>query len=41
MARLRNVGVTFRNEVVSGPGGKQIIVDDPDGNAVELFEARQ
>ena len=41
VARLRNVGATFRNEVVSGPGGKQIILDDPDGNAVELFEARQ
>jgi predicted enzyme related to lactoylglutathione lyase len=41
VARLRNVGATFRNDVVSGPGGKQIILDDPDGNAVELFEARQ
>jgi len=41
VARLRNVGATFRNEVVSGPGGKQIIIDDPSGNAVELFEARE
>ena len=40
VARLTNVGVRFRNEVVSGPGGKQIIIDDPDGNAIELFEAR-
>ena len=40
VARLTNVGVRFRNEVVSGPGGKQIILDDPDGNAIELFEAR-
>ena len=41
VARLRNVGTTFRNDVVSGPGGKQIIIDDPSGNAVELFEARE
>ena len=40
VARLSNVGVRFRNDVVSGPGGKQIILDDPDGNAIELFEAR-
>ncbi|HEY3336808.1 MAG TPA: VOC family protein [Candidatus Limnocylindrales bacterium] len=40
VARLRNVGATFRNDVVSGPGGKQILLDDPDGNVVELFEAR-
>jgi predicted enzyme related to lactoylglutathione lyase len=41
VARLRNVGAKFRNDVVSGPGGKQIIIDDPSGNAVELFEARE
>ena len=41
VARLRNVGTTFRNDVVSGPGGKQIIINDPSGNAVELFEARE
>jgi catechol 2,3-dioxygenase-like lactoylglutathione lyase family enzyme len=40
VARLGNVGATFRNEVVSGPGGKQILLNDPDGNPVELFEAR-
>ena len=40
VARLLNVGATFRNEVMSGPGGKEIILDDPDGNAIELFEAR-
>jgi catechol 2,3-dioxygenase-like lactoylglutathione lyase family enzyme len=40
VARLKNVGVTFRNEAVSGPGGKQILLNDPDGNPVELFEAR-
>jgi catechol 2,3-dioxygenase-like lactoylglutathione lyase family enzyme len=41
VTRLRNVGARFRNNVVSGPGGKQIILDDPDGNAIELFEARE
>jgi catechol 2,3-dioxygenase-like lactoylglutathione lyase family enzyme len=38
--RLREAGATFRNEVVKGPGGRQILVDDPDGNPIELFEAR-
>ncbi len=36
--KLRGEGVRFRNEMESGPGGKQIQVEDPDGNAVELFE---
>jgi catechol 2,3-dioxygenase-like lactoylglutathione lyase family enzyme len=38
VARLRSEGVSFRNEVVSGPGGKQILIEDPAGNVVELFE---
>ena len=38
---LRDVGVTFRNAIVTGPGGKQILVEDPDGNVIELFEARR
>jgi catechol 2,3-dioxygenase-like lactoylglutathione lyase family enzyme len=38
---LRAAGVSLRNDIVSGPGGKQVLVDDPDGNPVELFEARQ
>jgi len=37
---LRASGVSFRNDIISGPGGKQILVDDPDGNPIELFEAR-
>ena len=41
VARLRDAGATFRNDVISGPGGKQVLVDDPDGNPVELFEARR
>ncbi len=35
---LRNAGVRFRNQVEAGPGGKQIQIEDPDGNPVELFE---
>lgn len=36
--RLRAAGVRFRNEVVTGVGGKQVLVEDPSGNPVELFE---
>jgi catechol 2,3-dioxygenase-like lactoylglutathione lyase family enzyme len=36
--RLRAAGVTFRNDIVSGPGGKQILLEDPSGNPVELFQ---
>lgn len=35
---LRAAGVPFRNEIVSGPGGRQILCEDPSGNVVELFE---
>ncbi|MEN9646150.1 MAG: hypothetical protein RL238_2819 [Actinomycetota bacterium] len=38
VARLRAAGVTFRSEVVSGPGGSQIVLDDPSGNPIELFQ---
>jgi len=38
--RLREAGATFRNDIVKGQGGRQILVDDPDGNPIELFEAR-
>lgn len=38
IARLREAGVHFRNEMESGPGGKQIQIEDPDGNPIELFE---
>jgi catechol 2,3-dioxygenase-like lactoylglutathione lyase family enzyme len=37
--RLRAAGARFRNDVVSGPGGSQILIDDPAGNPVELFQA--
>ncbi|HET6951487.1 MAG TPA: VOC family protein [Acidimicrobiales bacterium] len=36
--RLREAGVTFRNDIVTGPGGSQIVLDDPSGNPVELFQ---
>jgi catechol 2,3-dioxygenase-like lactoylglutathione lyase family enzyme len=38
VVRLRDAGVVFRSEVVSGPGGKQAVLDDPAGNPVELFQ---
>ena len=38
--RLREQGVPFRNDIVSGPGGKQILVEDPSGNVIELFQPR-
>jgi catechol 2,3-dioxygenase-like lactoylglutathione lyase family enzyme len=37
--RLREGGAVFRNEIVKGPGGRQILVEDPSGNCIELFEA--
>jgi catechol 2,3-dioxygenase-like lactoylglutathione lyase family enzyme len=36
--RLRTAGVKFRNDIVTGPGGRQILLEDPSGNPVELFE---
>ncbi|GAA4262876.1 VOC family protein [Dactylosporangium darangshiense] len=38
VARLRAEGVEFRSDVVTGPGGRQIVFDDPAGNPVELFQ---
>jgi glyoxylase I family protein len=35
---LRNAGIHFRNDMETGPGGKQIQIEDPDGNPIELFE---
>ena len=40
VASLRQRGIKFRNEILEGPGGKQILCEDPSGNAIELFEAR-
>lgn len=38
VARFKAAGVTFRNDVVTGPGGSQILIQDPAGNLVELFQ---
>jgi catechol 2,3-dioxygenase-like lactoylglutathione lyase family enzyme len=36
--RLRDSGARFRNDVISGPGGRQVLAEDPSGNPIELFE---
>jgi catechol 2,3-dioxygenase-like lactoylglutathione lyase family enzyme len=36
--RLRGAGLHFRNDIVTGPGGQQIVFDDPSGNPIELFQ---
>jgi catechol 2,3-dioxygenase-like lactoylglutathione lyase family enzyme len=38
VGRLKGAGCTFRSDIIQGNGGKQIIVDDPSGNPIELFE---
>jgi catechol 2,3-dioxygenase-like lactoylglutathione lyase family enzyme len=38
VARLQKAGVRFRNEIVTGPGGSQVLLQDPAGNLVELFQ---
>lgn len=38
VATLRNAGVQFRSEFMKGPGGRQILAEDPSGNLVEMFE---
>jgi len=38
VARLRAAGLPFRNDILSGPGGRQILLEDPAGNPVELFQ---
>jgi catechol 2,3-dioxygenase-like lactoylglutathione lyase family enzyme len=39
--RLRASGVQFRSDIVTGPGGSQIVLDDPSGNPIELFQPRR
>jgi glyoxylase I family protein len=41
IAELKQAGLQFRNEMEVGPGGKQIQIEDPDGNPIELFEPAQ
>jgi len=38
IARLRAAGVRFRNDVIKGPGGSQVLIEDPSGNPIELFK---
>jgi catechol 2,3-dioxygenase-like lactoylglutathione lyase family enzyme len=38
VARLRAAGVRFRNDIIAGPGGQQVVLEDPSGNPVELFQ---
>ena len=38
ITRLKSEGVSFRNDIVTGPGGQQILVQDPSGNLIELFQ---
>jgi catechol 2,3-dioxygenase-like lactoylglutathione lyase family enzyme len=38
VARLRAAGLRFRNDIVTGPGGSQILLDDPSGNPIEFFQ---
>ncbi len=40
VGRLKERGVKFRNEILTGPGGAQILVDDPSGNCIELFQPK-
>ena len=39
--RLRAAGCSFRNDIITGPGGSQILLEDPSGNVVELFQPAQ
>lgn len=39
VSRLKALGVAFRNEVLSGPGGSQVLIEDPSGNVVEIFQS--
>lgn len=38
--RLRSAGLHFRNEIIKGPGGSQILLEDPSGNVIEFFQPR-
>ncbi|HET7264781.1 MAG TPA: VOC family protein [bacterium] len=38
VSRLRRAGVPFRNEILTGPGGRQVLCEDPSGNVIELFQ---
>ena len=39
VASMKKTGINFRNDIISGPGGKQILAEDPSGNPIEVFQA--
>jgi glyoxylase I family protein len=39
VSKLKQAGAVFRNDVISGPGGSQVLVEDPSGNPIEIFQA--
>ena len=39
VASMKQKGISFRTEIISGPGGKQIVAEDPSGNPIEVFQA--
>lgn len=41
VASMKSAGVLFRNNIISGPGGKQILAEDPSGNPIEIFQPAQ
>jgi catechol 2,3-dioxygenase-like lactoylglutathione lyase family enzyme len=41
VSKLRESGVRMRSDIVTGPGGRQLVIDDPSGNPVELFEPKE
>jgi catechol 2,3-dioxygenase-like lactoylglutathione lyase family enzyme len=41
VAKLRDLGTSFRNDVIAGPGGSQVLIEDPDGNPIEVFQSRE
>jgi catechol 2,3-dioxygenase-like lactoylglutathione lyase family enzyme len=40
VSKMKLSGIKFRNEIISGPGGKQILAEDPSGNPIEIFQAK-
>ena len=39
VASMKSAGILFRNQIITGPGGKQILAEDPSGNPIEIFES--
>jgi glyoxylase I family protein len=41
VASMKSAGVSFRNQIITGPGGKQILAEDPSGNPIEIFQSAE